>query len=330
MKPLYATLLLTLLLTACAPTKESNPSNPIIAQDISPSLSEASSISASALENNGENFLQKIIVTYREDSESNTKRRMIVDVENKTDKIFNGDIFVSFKGTNPSTSTSDTIFVENLKPNGKTWANIFVDESAEYEFNHRFSAYTFADIESGGTEVINEQLSNSLSAYMFENFGGGGIPEMAATWYTYIDNVSVVSDGAVYFAKVALQDIDYKMLINEKLEQMSASDLLTVSDTDFLEALGIPAIKYLSTASGQSENNINEMLMNGKVPGEIGTQALRDYIKANESSSENKQNSVLPFMDRIANSILKGFQEADICKVAINDNNGNEITTLYK
>ena len=50
--------------------------------------------------------------------------------------------------------------------------------------------------------ILDEELSQMMMDYMQDSFGGAGNPELATSWYPYIDEIHIYLDGDVKYAEV--------------------------------------------------------------------------------------------------------------------------------
>jgi len=152
--------------------------------------------------NPDEALLDNIIVTYRPDTiMENGKQRIIIDIENKSPKVFTGDIRLRFKDNNGKSLGYDIAIVEDLGVGKKTWCNVYITPSDNINFSYEFaSGYKFTETVSASDGVLDEELSQSLSKMMYEGFGGFGNPELATSWYQYIKQLEVYKSGSEYYA----------------------------------------------------------------------------------------------------------------------------------
>jgi len=157
-----------------------------------------------------EALLEDIEVTFTADAlMSDGKQRMIVYVENKSSKVFTGDIHVDFEESDGKAIGWDMIIVEELGIGQQTWANIFVTPSYDITMTYRFArGYSFKeiDIKAGGT--ADKVLSASLTQFMFENFGGMGDPSFATSWYPSIKRMEVFASDDIYYAVATVSTTD--------------------------------------------------------------------------------------------------------------------------
>ena len=100
-----------------------------------------------------------------------------------------------------------------------------------------------AETESSEAPIVNKikeakELSDRLSQYMSDNFGGAGNPEYAASWYPHIVGVTVFQDSSGYFSEMTLAEIpgDYEIRLilsryfnNEQIDIIAPVILDTVS-----------------------------------------------------------------------------------------------------
>lgn len=150
-----------------------------------------------------EEFLQQIELTYGEDPPFNDRQIITVWAENKSNKIFTGDVHITFKDGQNKIIGSDMIIIEDLKPNSKTYAKLSVKPSRIIEMSYSFAkGYSFVEDNIGKEGTVDEALTESLTQYMYESFGGFGRKEFAASWYEYLIELKVYRDDEVYYAIV--------------------------------------------------------------------------------------------------------------------------------
>lgn len=188
-------------------------STPMPAQSNMSSSSTASletlSSEVSSKSKNDDKDLKTIFVAYRADTtfDENGNQRMIIDFENTGNKVFSGDISVSFVGDGEILGY-DIFPIKDFKPGNKGHGNVYITPYTNPVFTYEISDYSFSDdpTDKSGTEDI--QLSKKLTNFMYENFGGCGKKEFAASWYSYIQKIQVYKNATLQYAIVTVSTTD--------------------------------------------------------------------------------------------------------------------------
>lgn len=117
----------------------------------------------------------------------------IVTVENNSDYIFSGDIYVSFKDGDGTLCDNDTIFVEDLAPGNWTYARTNVDAAWPVTMEYKITdgAEFTESVVSADDWQLDEAASASLAEEFEGSFGGAGNPEWATSWYHYATAIAV-------------------------------------------------------------------------------------------------------------------------------------------
>lgn len=96
-----------------------------------------------------------------------------------------------------------------------------------------------------------KELSDALSKFMLDNFGGAGKPEYAASWYPYITGVAVYQDGIGYFSEMTLAEMpgDYEIrLILSRYFNSEQIEIIAPVLLDTVGYLGLDADEALVLA----------------------------------------------------------------------------------
>ena len=85
----------------------------------------------------------------------------------------------------------------------------------------------------------NTELSETLTKYMKDSFGGGDAhPEFATSWYKYIDTITVLEDSGVYRVEVKVTDSPADAVLRGYISMYSLGDaydtfIETIIDTQY-------------------------------------------------------------------------------------------------
>lgn len=147
-------------------------------------------------------LLDNIIITYKADTIiKDGKQRIIVYVENKSQKIYSGNIHLYFENNSGKNLGSDMVIIEDLGVGQKTWCNVYITPSDDIRFSYKFASdYKFTEPKKASEGELDEVLSQSLAEMMYENFGGAWNPEFATSWYQYIKQLEVYKKDNEYYA----------------------------------------------------------------------------------------------------------------------------------
>ncbi|QEY34613.1 hypothetical protein FL966_05850 [Caproiciproducens galactitolivorans] len=158
--------------------------------------------------------LKNISVTYRADSLYNDagKQRMIVIIENKGDKIFNGDVAVTFWSDDQSLG-SDIFPVKELKPGNNGRGEIYIIPDRDFNFIYDISDYSFTEDTVGSNGKEDEKMSKVLTQKMYENFGGCGNKAFTTSWYPYIKKLTVYKNNDNYYV-IAITSSNKEEVVN--------------------------------------------------------------------------------------------------------------------
>lgn len=168
-----------------------------------------SSVPESSTPPKDEALLSKISVNYRADTliDENGKQRMLIDFENKSDKIFSGDVMISFWG-NQKMLGEDVFPIKDFKPGARGTGEVYIIPSEQKTFTFDISDYSFSEDTASQNGTLNNEKSKKAKDYLDSNFGGGGKPELATSWYAYIKKVEVYNLAGSSYAIVSVSTGD--------------------------------------------------------------------------------------------------------------------------
>ena len=182
--------------------------------------------------NEDEELLNQIDVTHDEATVLNDKQIVTVWVENKSDKIFTGDVHITFRDGSKIIG-SDMIIVEELKPGNKTYTKVGADLSNSIDMSYRFAReYSFADDDIGKDGTYDEASSEALMQYMFESFGGSGKKEFAASWYECISKLEIYKSEDVFYSIITVNTDD-----KTSIERIANTVLVNFKDVELLKTI---------------------------------------------------------------------------------------------
>ncbi len=185
----FIVLILILLLVACGkPEDITQPDGGNEREDID-SIADIEGLS----EEDNKELLELIKVSYQNDFPT-----AIVWVENKSDKIFTGDIHARFYSGGKSQIGYDMLIIEKLMPNGKVYARINLDSPDIVDFKHSFSREINFEETKKFSNIFQDELTDALNDMM--NRGFGGPEEYAASWFENILKMEVFGDEGGYYA----------------------------------------------------------------------------------------------------------------------------------
>lgn len=163
--------------------------------------------------------------------------------------------------------------------------------------------------------ILDEELTESLTTYMYESFGGSGDEQFATSWYKYIDYWEIYQNEDSYSGILHLKErpFDYsaRLLLSkyysedeldtlspilmdvgasldlDDIELCSIGEALykikTEEDSEIyyyaLSALDIPIYDFLSSGSGLSIDDVRSSIKKNKIPGKEAYKCLVDYMK---------------------------------------------------
>lgn len=123
--------------------------------------------------------------------------RYVIRIDNKTDKSLTADLYMYVKYDN-KTIAYDVACIEDLKPGTYGWSSLTPEGAfyTNYEFEYYFMDVKWTEKNSAGE--IDTALSEKLEEYMYENFGGDGDSQYAASWYDDIEEIEALKiDGGI-------------------------------------------------------------------------------------------------------------------------------------
>ncbi len=156
-----------------------------------------------------ETLLELIDLTYEVDPPYNDKQIATVWVKNESEKIFTGDIHIYFLNEGKKRIGYDMLIIEDLKPYSKQYAKIQMEPSKTINMEYNFSKeYSFIEDTIGDKGILQEDLSKTLTKDIYENFGGSGNEDFAASWYKNIVELAIYKDEDVYYSIVTVDTED--------------------------------------------------------------------------------------------------------------------------
>lgn len=211
--------------------------------------------------------------------------------------------------------------------------------------------------------VLDKELTEALTTYMYESFGGFGKEQYATSWYKYIDYWEVYqnedsysgilhlkeqpSDASVriflskYYtdneldkicpilldagASLNLDEVDL-CLIGEALYKIKTSE---DAETNYyaLEALNIPVYNFLAKGSGWSINDVKNAIKGNKIPGKEAYECLIDYIAHTYKDAYN--GLTMKKVKNISMAAINNFEDVKIKTIDVVDMDGKSIG-IYK
>lgn len=204
-------------------------------------------------------------------------------------------------------------------------------------------------------------LSEKLSSFMFENFGGSGDAAFATSWYPFIESLEVYSDGASYYGMLELTESGNEETVRAILSQHftpanldfcvpilmdagAALKLDTVSICVMGESLAkiltgssglevyyaslysynIPVYSYLATALEVSESEIIETC------GFCGGSEFANFIlmKMQEDFGGSFTGITSDTTKTISLAALTGFHDVYLKEMIVVDSGGKKVTTI--
>lgn len=134
--------------------------------------------------------ISKINVTFLTDYIDDDNLHLKVYAENTSESIFSGDIYVRFYTEDGEKKLgTDTIFVEDLMPGQRTWANVVIDNyDGIPEMKHKISNASFKPINEITAEVNQEATTKAKESFKF-NFS-------TVSWYNDIADILIYTDGS--------------------------------------------------------------------------------------------------------------------------------------
>lgn len=165
--------------------------------------------------------------------------------------------------------------------------------------------------------ILDEGLTEALTAYMYESFGGFGDEQFAASWYKYIDYWEIYQNedfysGVLHLKERPLDDsarlILSKYYSNDELDilcpilldvgaslNLDGADLCLIGESLYkirvsedaeinyyaLAALDIPVYDFLSSGFGRSVEEVKSAIKKNQIPGKDAYACLVDYMSSN-------------------------------------------------
>ena len=133
--------------------------------------------------------LSDIQVSFQKDSIDGDRMNLKVYVENTSEKIFTGDVQVSFYSSDGKERLgSDMIIVEDLAPRRQSWSNVTIDKyDGAPKLELEFTNPIFKEVKTITTEIDNEVTEKTKNSYRL-NFEG-------VSWYADITDITAYTDG---------------------------------------------------------------------------------------------------------------------------------------
>lgn len=122
---------------------------------------------------------------YIKDDEMHLK----VFVQNTSDKIFSGDVYVTFYTNASKKLGSDLIIVDELLPGRESWANVVIDAySGTPNMSVDFLNASFETVEVSSAGIDSDATKKTKDSFYW-NYDG-------VSWYSDITEITVYTDGS--------------------------------------------------------------------------------------------------------------------------------------
>jgi|GEM_PF-1181155 len=213
--------------------------------------------------------------------------------------------------------------------------------------------------------ILNKELTEALTSFMYENFGGSGDEQYAASWYKYIDRWEVYQadvdfyigelylkerpmDASAfdilskYYTEGELSDIICPMLLDigayHKLKEVDLSligenlyFIKTRRDTSIyfysLSALGIPIFDFLAEGSGWSVSEVKNAVMSNSISGVEVYNFLVAYMGHKYKGSFDGLS--MKDVKSMSMSALANFKDVRIERLIVLDQN-RKLVNIYR
>lgn len=216
------------------------------------------------------------------------------------------------------------------------------------------------------TAVLDEDITNAVTTYIYESFGGSGKEEYAASWFKYIDHWEIYKNestneynGIVFLtekpydysarlllskyyseeqldilcpilmdvgATFNLDDIDL-CLVGENLYNINLSNDIGLYISS-LAAYDIPVYEFLATGFGATESQVREAIRNNELPGDSACECLIDYMGNTYEGAFDGLS--MEKTKNIAMSALANFKDVRIESMGAFDLEGSPINSYNK
>lgn len=218
--------------------------------------------------------------------------------------------------------------------------------------------------ESPQGPVLNKEITEALTTYMYESFSGSGDEKYAADWYKYIDYYEVYQEENTYSgvlhlkerpldasarlilsqyysddqldvlcptlldvgAALNLEDVDL-CLIGENLYKISTSNDSSIYYYS-LAAMNIPIYDFLSSGFGESVDTIKSAIRKNLISGDEASKCLFDYMSSTykgKFEGLSMENVKVMAMTSIAN-----FKDVRIETITVVDQDNKKISKYQK
>ncbi len=221
-----------------------------------------------------------------------------------------------------------------------------------------------APTEEARFPILDEKLTEALTTYMYESFGGSGNDQLATSWFKYIDRWEVYQNkdsysGTLYLkerpfdasarvilskyytddqldilcpilmdvgASLDLDDIDL-CLIGEALYKINTTEDAAVHYYS-LAALNIPIYDFLSEGFGESVSAVQSAIKKNKVSGTGAYLCLIDYMATTyEDAFDGLSMEKVKLMSMAA---IANFSDVRIETLKVVDHDNESINTYKK
>jgi hypothetical protein len=213
--------------------------------------------------------------------------------------------------------------------------------------------------------ILESEITDELTAYIYENFGGSGDEMYATSWYKYIDYWEVYQDDkSLYSGLLHLKerpfDTSARILLSEYYSKdeldsicpilLDTAAALNLDDLDIcligenlykirelndtstyyysLAALDIPIYEFLSEGFGENISNVKSAIQNNQISGPDAYQCLVDYMEYTYEG--NFDGLSMEKVKKISMAALANFDVVRIETLSVVDQDGKLISTYNK
>ncbi len=211
--------------------------------------------------------------------------------------------------------------------------------------------------------IFEDEITDQLTTYMYESFGGSGNESFATSWYKYIDYYEVYQNEDFYYGVLHLKerpfDASARLLLNEYytddeldficpiLIDVGASlnlddiDLCLIGENLYkietsndveiyyysLVSLGIPVYDFLSEGFGQSIDDVKSAIRKNQIPGTQASECIVDYMEY--SYSDSFDGLSMEMVNNLSLAVLSNFNDVSLETLSVVDQDNQPIHT-YK
>lgn len=221
----------------------------------------------------------------------------------------------------------------------------------------------FIPTEAPSYPLLDKDITEELTTYMYESFGGFGNEQIAINWYPYIDYWELYQDDDSYYGYLHLNERPFdtsarvilsKYYSDDELDDicpvlMNAGASLNLDDIDLcligeslykiytledsiihyssLAALDIPVYEFLASAAGWSVSDVSSAIREGGIPGDVAFEVILEYMTYEYKGAFNGLS--MKNVKTMSMAAMANFNNVRIDNITVFDQDGKEIGKYY-